>query len=381
MKILIIILPFIAAVLLGRVLLPYILLVSYKKRLFDPIDKRKQHKSIIPRLGGGAFVPVQVSLFILTFVAVFKLQLLELHMQSWAILPSIMLTICGLILLFIVGLGDDLVGIGYKWKFLTQIVAASFFPFSGLWINDLYGLFGIGTLSEWIGIPLTIFLVVFFINAINLMDGIDGLCSGIVIIGTSVLGSYFIFVGSWLYASFAFITVGVLISFFYYNVFGTSRRGRQIFMGDTGSMTLGYSLAFLSISFAMNNHFIKPPVDNALLVAFSVLIVPAFDVLRVMYVRWRNGAPVFKPDRNHLHHKLLGAGMSPKVSLLVILSMSILFIAINILVSSAISATMIVLLDIVLWNLFHYVLNAIMHGKNSEKLRSSDLVMKKHSVE
>jgi len=250
-----------------------------------------------------------------------------------------------------------------------------------LWINDLYGLFGIGTLSEWVGMPLTIFLVVFFINAINLMDGIDGLCSGIVIIGTSLIGTYFIFVDALLYASFAFITIGILISFFYYNVFGTSRRGRRIFMGDTGSMTLGYSLAFLSISFAMNNSYIKPVVDNALLIAFSVLIVPSFDVLRVMFLRWRSSNPVFKPDRNHLHHKLLGAGMSPKGALLVILSLSISFIIINILVSALINTTLVVLLDIALWNIFHYLLNVMMHRQGNQGVEETELVLKKHIVQ
>src|SRR5690606_37398600 len=150
----------------------------------------------------------------------------------------------------------------------VQILAASIFPLTGLWINDLYGLGFIATLPIWIGVPLTIFLVVLIINAINLIDGLDGLCSGGVMVGSAVLGVLFAYDGAWLHALFAFITAGVLISFFYYNVFGKSKGRHKIFMGDTGSMTLGYSIAFLAISFAMNNKGIKPFYEGAIVVAF-----------------------------------------------------------------------------------------------------------------
>ncbi len=247
MKLLIIFIPFVIAVLLSRLIIPYILLVTYKKRLFDPIDARKLHQRIIPRLGGVAFAPIQCCLLVVTLVVVFKLDAIDLNVQSWAFIQNLMVLICGLVILFILGLGADLIGVDYKWKFATQIVVASLFPLSGLWINDLYGLGFIISLPFWIGAPLTVFLVVLVINAINLMDGLDGLCSGLVGVGCIVLGALFIYYQAWIHALFAFITAGVLIPFFYYNVFGTIRRRRQIFMGDTGSMTLGYSIAFLSI--------------------------------------------------------------------------------------------------------------------------------------
>src|SRR5690606_12589371 len=141
------------------------------------------------------------------------------------------------------------------------------------------------------------FVVVLIINAINLVDGLDGLCSGVVGTGCLVLGSLFMYYEAWWHALFAFITVGLLIPFFYFNVFGATGRHRRIFMGDTGSMTLGYSIAFLAVSFAMNNTYIKPFSDGAIVVAFSTLIIPVLDVGRVMFVRWRKGKPVFKADR------------------------------------------------------------------------------------
>lgn len=304
-------------------MIPYILLISYKKRLFDPIDSRKLHKRIVPRLGGVAFAPIQCCLYAITTVAVYKVNFVPLNVATWEIFPMFTMLICGLAILFIVGIGDDLIGVNYRAKFAAQIFVACLFPLSGLWINNLYGVGLIVALPAWIGMPFTVFVVVLIINAINLMDGLDGLCSGLVGLGCVVLGGLFMYYGAWLHALFAFLTAGVLIPFFYYNVFGTIRRRRQIFMGDTGSMTLGYSIAFLSISFAMNNDYIKPFSEGAIVVAFSTLIVPILDVARVMYVRWKSGKSMFSADRNHLHHKFLRSGMSHRTAMLAILSLAL----------------------------------------------------------
>ncbi|MEH7890044.1 undecaprenyl-phosphate alpha-N-acetylglucosaminyl 1-phosphate transferase [Elizabethkingia meningoseptica] len=366
MKLLIVFIPFIIAVLLSRVMIPYILLISYKKRLFDPIDSRKLHKRIVPRLGGVAFAPIQCCLYAITTVAVYKLNFVNLHVATWEIFPMFTMLICGLAILFIVGIGDDLIGVNYKAKFIAQIFVACLFPLSGLWINNLYGVGLIVDLPAWIGMPLTIFVVVLIINAINLMDGLDGLCSGVVGLGCIVLGGLFMYYGAWLHALFAFITAGVLIPFFYYNVFGTVRRRRQIFMGDTGSMTLGYSIAFLAISFAMNNHFIKPFSEGAIVVAFSTLIVPILDVARVMYVRWRSGKSMFSADRNHLHHKFLRSGMTHRTAMLAILGLALFFCIFNIVMVELISNNVVVVCDVLLWILFHSIFNRVFEKKIKE---------------
>lgn len=365
MKLLIVFVPFIIAMLLSGVMIPYILLISYKKRLFDPIDSRKLHKRIVPRLGGVAFAPIQCCLLVITFMSIYKLNIINVNLQieSWALVPSIMMLLCGLVILFIVGLGDDLIGVNYRTKFLTQIFVASLFPLSDLWINDLYGLGFLISLPAWAGMPLTVFVVVLIINAINLMDGLDGLCSGLVGLGCIVLGSLFIYYGAWLHALFAFITAGVLVPFFYYNVYGTARRRRQIFMGDTGSMTLGYSVAFLAISFAMNNHYIKPFSEGAIVVAFSTLIVPILDVARVMYVRWRAGKSMFSADRNHLHHKFLRSGMSHRIAMVSILGLALFFCIFNIVMVEIISNNVVVVCDILLWISFHYIFDKVFARK------------------
>ncbi|MFD1771934.1 MraY family glycosyltransferase [Sphingobacterium suaedae] len=357
--IVLVLVPFIIAVFLSRMMIPVILFITYKKRLFDPIDARKLHQRIVPRLGGVAFTPIQCCLFVITLVIAIKVLHMDIGLETWAILPHFMVLVCGLVILFIVGIADDLVGVNYKVKFVAQVLVASLFPISGLWINDLYGLGFVTSLPPLIGMSLTIFVVVLIINAINLIDGLDGLCSGVVGLGCLSLGVLFMYYGAWFHALFAFITAGVLIPFFYFNVFGVTKRQRKIFMGDTGSMTLGYSIAFLAISFAMNNYFIKPFTDGAIIVAFSTLIVPVFDVARVMYVRWHDKKPLFHPDRNHLHHKFLRAGMSHQSAMVVIQALALLFFLFNMVAVQVISNNIVVILDVLLWVVFHQIFNEL----------------------
>ena len=106
-------------------------------------------------------------------------------------------------------------------------------------------------------------------------------------------------------------TFGVLVPFFYYNVFGNADRARKIFMGDTGSLTLGYTLCFLAIKYCQFAPSVVISSDDAFFIAFSTLLLPAFDVIRVVLYRLRNGRNPFEPDKNHIHHKLLAIGLTP----------------------------------------------------------------------
>ncbi|WP_294183480.1 MraY family glycosyltransferase [uncultured Sphingobacterium sp.] len=371
-KLLIVFVPSFFAMLFSNFVIPFIIFITYKKKLFDPIDSRKLHHRSIPRLGGVAFAPIQVFTLALTLVIVYKLRLVDFQIKSWELFPMFYVLLCGLLMLFVVGIADDLVGVLARWKLVVQIFVGSLFPLSGLWINDFYGVFFIqGTLPMWIGAPITIFAVVLIINAINLIDGIDGLCSGLVMVSCIILGTLFIYYGAWLHALFASISVGVLIPFFYYNVFGTFKRKRRIFMGDTGSLTLGFSIAFLVISFAMNNASIKPFSEGAIVVAFSTLIVPIFDVARVIMIRIYEKKPLFRPDRNHLHHKFLRTGLSHQSTLLSILALSLFFCFFNIVTVQYISNNIVIFLDVVLWAAFLYIFNQV-ERKNLNK--STNLV-------
>ena len=302
----IILIGFVLAISLARIIIPNIIIISRRKGLFDLPDGRKVHRRPISRLGGVCFFPT--ILFAVTFlVALCKKAGWFFWMDGTTQFPELLLLCSGLTLLFIVGIADDLVGVRWRQKFLVQIFAAAMFPLAGLYVNDFYGMFGIYSISVYIGVPLSILLVVFITNAINLIDGIDGLASGLSIVALFVYGNLFIYNGLWLYSLLAFTTIGVLLPFFYYNVFGQAERGKKIFMGDTGSLFLGYMLAAISIFGA-----VKSAATIALLVPAIALGLPIMDTAFAILRRYKNGRPIFQPDKGHIHHRLLAMGFSQR---------------------------------------------------------------------
>ena len=367
MAYLLIILSLLISIILSALIIPRILVVAFRKKLFDIPDERKIHSGIIPRLGGISFVPtILFSLAFTTglrYLIGYEIPVNRLHF----IIPEFYFLICGLTLLYLSGIKDDLVGLRYRSKFVIQIIAASLIPLSGLWINNLYGLFGIDELTPWLGIPFTILLTVFIVNAINLIDGIDGLASGLSSISLLTLGSLYIYYDQWIYAMLAFSTLGVLLPFFYYNVFGKVNRCKKIFMGDTGSLTLGYILAFLAIAYTNNNSERAPYIEGAIVVAFSTLIVPMFDVIRVILVRARNHKGLFNADRNHIHHKFLDMGFSPRKAMISIFFMALVFCCLNIMLVSRINNNILFIADIIIWIGLNIWFDKIRDGKLIQK--------------
>lgn len=365
----IIISAFVSAVILGRIIIPNILIISLRKRLFDVPDERKVHKRPIPRLGGVTFFPV-ILFSLCVFTAV---RLMTGHgpadTSTTDLVCEFLFLTGGLTLLYIVGIADDLIGVRYRKKFLVQIISAAMFPLSGLYINNFYGLFGIYLIPAEVGIPLTMLLVVFITNAINLIDGIDGLASGLSMVALLVFGVLFVHFRMWSYAMLAFVTVGVIIPFFSYNVFGSADLGRKIFMGDTGSLTLGYILSFFVIKYCMYEpDMLLTMKTSPVLVSFSVLMVPCLDVIRVVLRRARNKRSLFMPDKTHIHHKFLAMGFSPRRALVTIQLMSACFCAFTIVAILYMNNTLVFVIDVVVWTLlnlwFDHVINRKM--KNEE---------------
>ncbi len=334
-------------------IIPRILLISIRKRLFDVPDERKVHTQAIPRLGGVSFFPTILFAYALVFVV--RLLGGGHFAPSYAmhLLPEMLLYICGMTALYMVGIADDLVGVRYRQKFLVQIFCACLFPLAGLCINDLYGLLGIHQLSPFVAVPLTIFTVVFITNAINLIDGIDGLASGLSGVALLIFTGLFIEKRLWSYAMLSAATFGVLVPFFYYNVFGNADRARKIFMGDTGSLTLGYTLCFLAIKYCQYAPSVVVSSSDAFFIAFSTLLLPAFDVVRVVLYRLRNGRNPFEPDKHHIHHKLLAIGLTPRHVMVSLVSMACLFCLANILLVVYVNSTLLLIIDITVWVALH----------------------------
>ena len=342
---------FLMAVLLGQIIIPRILVISHRKRLFDQPDSRKVHHRPISRLGGVTFFPV----ILIVMCTVGLLQFYEMENITSSVISESLCLVAGLMLLYMIGVCDDLIGVRYRRKFEVQILAAAFLPFAGLSIQNLGGLFGWYEISPLVGVPLTMLLTVFLINAINLIDGIDGLASGLCMVAITLFGVSFAWHGSWMYALLAFASVGVLVPFFFYNVFGNANRGHKIFMGDTGSLTLGFILSVMVVKYVSVMVQESSRLDGApVVMAFSVLLVPSLDVCRVVLNRFRRRVHPFKPDKSHIHHKFLNMGFTPRRSMILIQLMAVAFIVLTlVLLRIGLLAPVVFMLDILVWTLMN----------------------------
>ncbi|MDR0973515.1 MAG: undecaprenyl/decaprenyl-phosphate alpha-N-acetylglucosaminyl 1-phosphate transferase, partial [Prevotellaceae bacterium] len=239
---------FCIAVAISSLLLPRILMIALRKKLVSlPNSCRDIHVKPIPRLGGVAFFPN--ILFTVSFIIAVSILIGQPYPEI-GLSAEFLLAICAVVVLYLTGVADDLVGVPYKYKFVAQILCSLSLPIAGLYVEGLDGFLFIGALPMWIGIPFAMLIIVFVVNTINLVDGIDGLASGISMVVLIALGCAFMRYGMWLYTLIAFTTVGTLIPFFYFNVFGGKKKGRNLFMGDTGSLTLGFIIAWLSLKYA-----------------------------------------------------------------------------------------------------------------------------------
>jgi UDP-N-acetylmuramyl pentapeptide phosphotransferase/UDP-N-acetylglucosamine-1-phosphate transferase len=316
---------FLLCVVITGFLIPKILLISYRCKLFDVPDERKIHKGIVPRLGGIAFVP---SIF-LSIAFLFGVNNLLGMRNLIPVLNEYILPmafgVCAVLILYLVGIADDLIGVRYRAKFAVQMFCAAMLIAGGLWINNLHGVFGLECIPWWIGMPLTMLFVVFLINAINLIDGIDGLASGLCSIAMAVFGCTLFFVGDYMFATLAFATLGVLLPFFYFNVFGDAQKFHKIFMGDTGTLTVGTIISILAtrlLNTPCDGYEVTPDGANMLIIVASPLLIPCFDVIRVYIGRVRSGKNPFLPDKTHIHHKLLAIGMTQRVAMISIVACS-----------------------------------------------------------
>lgn len=363
---------FLFAVSLGMVIIPRILVISHKKRLYDVPDARKVHTMPVPRLGGLSFFPViLMSMFL---VIGFRLYFWDMDVSglSFNMLYEYLFLFVGMTLLYLVGVCDDLVGVGYRYKFAVQIAAAFLLVLSGNWFDSLGGLFGIYSVPAWIGMPFTVFIVVYITNAINLIDGIDGLASGLCCIALSVLSVIFFLRGQYVYALLAICTLGILMPFWCYNVFGNANRGHKLFMGDAGSLTLGYVISFLIIHMSVTNE-VSPTLSNPyMVIAFSTVLVPLLDVIRVVLHRLREHKNPFLPDKNHFHHKLLRTGMRVRMVMVCIIAISAFFILLNSSLAWRVDITYLFFLNLFCWSILHVGLNGLIR-RNRERKESEQL--------
>lgn len=350
-----------AGALIAYLLLRVILHIAYKRQLFDYIDGRKVHNISVPRLGGIAFVPT-IALVMIGILGIATLRDAQPFLSNDVY--EVLLSLAALLFIYIEGMADDLMGVGYKLKFLCQFLCAAIVISSGVCLTDFSGFLGLHVVSLWTAIPFTALLLVFIINALNLIDGIDGLSSGLTILSLLFFGLTFSYLGSYVYAALSFAALGAILPFFYFNVFGRAENRRKIFMGDCGSQTLGLVLGILAVRLSMSpapgNAFIPAP----LVISFSLMIVPCLDTIRVMFGRIRRHRGPFHPDKTHIHHKFLALGFSHRGAMLSILAIALAFDVVNYgLFLLHASFTLIVVADFLLWGVMHITLNRTMRRR------------------
>lgn len=345
---------FLLSLICGLVFTPLILDFCKQKKLYDLPNERKVHKNAVPRLGGISFFPSMMTAFLVVLLFTPIVEDYTLPVNIWSAVFLI-----GLMIIYGIGIIDDLVGLNATTKFFFQIATSCLLPFAGLYINNLYGLFGIHEIPYWIGVPLTVFIIVFIDNAINLIDGIDGLAASLSFLALAGFLAYFLYYGVYTYTYTIIIggMMGALVAFAYFNLFGKAERNTKLFMGDSGSLSLGFTLGFLAVKCAMQNTNIWPYRPEAIIVPITLLFVPTADVVRVTLYRFKHHKPLFDADKNHIHHKLMRTGMNQHQALGIILAMALGYIAINGLLYQVFHATIIVIIDIVLYCIVNMCIN------------------------
>lgn len=284
----------ISALCLGFILcmlaVPPIIRVARAKHLFDTGGGRKIHKKVVPPLGG---VAIYIGFTLSTILSSDGLSIDRLKYIFAAIL-----------LMFFIGLKDDLMEISAIKKFAVQLFASAILVLLGhVHFTNLYGIFGIYELNPISGVILSLLAINAIINAYNLIDGVDGLASGLAMLASASFGLWFFLHGHVQYSIMSFALAGSLGAFFLYNVFGHTNK---LFMGDTGSLIVGLVISTLVIKFnefsIVDKHVLwaKAPV-----LSLAIIIVPVVDMLRVMSLRLAQGKSPFSADNNHIHHRLL----------------------------------------------------------------------------
>lgn len=275
---------------------PYILKVAKVKNIVDNPDARKLQRVPIPVLGGFTVV-----FGILSGIMCFNL--IGEQVDLFPVFASIFI-------ILIVGLLDDMISLSPKVRFVVEIILVFYIIFTtGYQINDFHGLWGVDRISNYISVPLTVFACVGIINAINLIDGVDGFSSGYTMVSCLLFGIMFYNLENMQMVTLAAIVASSLAPFFLHNVFG---KKSKMFIGDAGTLSLGIIFSVFVITILSANQNIEVAQDNLGLIPFTlaVLCVPVFDTLRVMSARIVRGKSPFSPDKTHLHHLFIELGYS-----------------------------------------------------------------------
>jgi len=353
--------------------IPVIIKVSEEKMLFDIPDSRKIHISPIPSLGGLGIFAGFVIASLLTI--------------SFSSAPEFQFFIAASMVIFFLGIKDDILIISPLKKFIGQVLAAFLIIFKGgVQIKSMHGFLGVFELPEIFSLILTYFTVIVVINSFNLIDGVDGLAGMLGFMATSILGLYFLEINLIPYAILSFAIAGSVAAFLIFNF-----QPAKIFMGDTGSLLIGLLSAILVIKFinVASLPSVRMPLESSPAIGFALLMIPLLDTLRVFAIRIivHRRSP-FTPDRNHIHHLLLDKGFTHQKITLSLVLINLFFIAFayfgRSLGSSVLIFSMVSLffagIGVLYYSRKQSLILAKFSGKENNKIGSSKILLTKSAM-
>ena len=299
---------------------PALIKVAKLKRLIDePSEERKVHKRAVPTIGGVVIYAATLFAFSLWY----NIDELHDYEQIYESVKEFKILVATSLVLFFVGIKDDIIGTAPVKKLFANIIVGLILVLMGdIRITGLHGIFGVNEIPLWASVFLSLFTYIVVLNAMNLIDGIDGLAAGVGFIASSVFGCWFIFANEYTLASLSFSLSGALLGFLIFNF-----SPAKIFMGDSGSLIIGMFLCVLSIKLIeypvarLDDFWVK--ISSPVLIV-AALAYPLIDTLRIFVIRAAKGQSPFSADRNHLHHRLLDCGYSHKKTVIIIYLFSFL---------------------------------------------------------
>ncbi|MBO4263830.1 MAG: undecaprenyl/decaprenyl-phosphate alpha-N-acetylglucosaminyl 1-phosphate transferase [Bacteroidales bacterium] len=347
---------FLTALAITFLVYPVVLSFARRHNIVDKPNQRKLQRVPVPVLGG---VTIYISLFLSILLAYF--------LQNYD--PQFFFVLALLTVLFLVGFWDDRKDISPAFRFFVEfLVIWIMMRASGFGIDDFHGLWGIGKIPEGVSIPLSLIAGVGIINAVNLIDGVDGYCSGFVMMASLAFALIFYFGHVPMMFFVAVITVGSIIPFFLHNVFGVRSK---MFLGDAGSLMLGTLLVMCVFAALAHDSPASRIADSGLsLIALvlAVMAVPVFDTLRVMVARIIRGKSPFLPDKTHLHHLFIEMDFSHLATSGVIVACNAAIVLLELLIwklgaSVDVQVYFVVAVSLVFTCVFYYLMDAE-HRKN-----------------
>ena len=340
------IIAFFGSCITAIIIMPWLLSLCRKLEL--TYDSNDSHHFPIPRIGGMILAPA---------AAVGLSISLGLRLYHGAISDTLNIStlfiLLGMMLIYILGIIDDIFHLS-RWQKRTFLLLASLaFPICGLYINDLFGFMGINATGKAAGYVITVIATVLFIKGLGTLRECDGLVGAICLPPLIVYGAIFYNLGYYSYSSTAFAVLGALLVFLYYNLFGDKRIGTKTYMGHAGTMMLSFCIVYMSLKYAMVNPQVIAHHKDGLLLAYSMLIIPIFEYIRVWTTSTWSGLNKGQRRQLHIQHKLEEKNFTQLQILSIILVADLVLIAMNLTLHYlfGVSLTWIVVIDIIVYTL------------------------------